>query len=139
ERRLAPFRAGPPHPFQLCSLVKLLPVGVRGGGEPQRPAVGEKRSENAFPGPKRQTGDVVAVDMQDVEHVVVDGDAAPTGVLGVSRLHASLEAGEARGGTLEGDDLTLHPEVARLLGVPRVADLRGRAVEPPAAAPGESR
>ena len=97
-------------------------------GEPQSPAEPEG-AELGLPGAQRQLSDVVAVDVQHIEQVVVDGDGTATGEPGVGDAHALLQPGEAGSPVLERDDLAVHDEIGGLLRSQHVDELRVGTVE----------
>jgi hypothetical protein len=55
-------------------------------------------------------GDVVALGVQDVEHVEEDGHARTAGSLRVAELHPALQTCEARPSPIERNDLAVHDE-----------------------------
>ena len=54
---------------------------------------------------------VLAVEVEHVEQVVVDGDAGGQGPFGVADPEPLLQPGKARGAVVKGDDLAVHQQV----------------------------
>ena len=81
-------------------------------------------SQQLLARPQRQAIKVVAVEMDQIEEVVVDRDAARARLLGIRDLHSLLEPGETGHRTVESDDLAVGDEVGGALIAERLDEFR---------------
>jgi hypothetical protein len=93
-----------------------LAVGVAVRGVPQRPAERQQPPQEPLALPQRQAPDIGAVRAQDVEQVEVDRHSPAQVRSRIAHPEPPLQPGEAGRLSGESDHLTVHQEVARVLG-----------------------
>src|SRR6266508_4440768 len=118
----------PPHAASLPPVG--FPVAVSMGSESERTPIGQEVTQDGLAMAKLHIGDVEPFHVQDVEQVEVHCHACSPGGLRVTELHAPLEPGEARPAALEGHDLPVQDEVARVLRREGLRDLGIVVVDP---------
>jgi hypothetical protein len=90
---------------------ELLPVAVAMRKEADVPVEVQGPAKQLLARTHREAGRVVALEVDDVEQVVEDGDAGAPCTLGVRDPQPSLEPGEAGDVVLEGDYLSVDDEL----------------------------
>ena len=91
--------------------VELLPVCIVVGGEAQRVAEIELAAQQLLARAQRQPGEIVVFEVEQIEQVQPDLDAAGARLLRVADAEASLQSREAGVSAFEGDDLAVHNKV----------------------------
>ncbi len=114
-----------PFPAPLAGVAEIrLAVTVAVGGEAERIAPVDRVLQQHLALAQWQRAQVAAGEMQQIEEVVADVDAAGPRLVGIADLHAALQPREAGDGTLEGHDLAVEHAVAPGPASQRVDQLR---------------